>query len=71
MRAHFILATRKLSMHVGSYAYSMCACVCVCVCARVCVCVCALALSHFSCVQLIMTLWTVARQAPLSIGFSS
>ena len=63
MRAHFILATRKLSMHVGSYAYSMCACVCVCVRA--------LALSHCSCVQLFMTLWTVARQAPLSIGFSS
>ena len=27
-------------------------------------------LSHFSCVQLFATLWTVARQAPLSIGFS-
>ena len=27
-------------------------------------------LSHFSCVQLFATLWTVARQAALSIGFS-
>ena len=26
--------------------------------------------SHFSCVQLFVTLWTVARQAPLSMGFS-
>ena len=24
----------------------------------------------FSCVQLFVTLWTVARQAPLSMGFS-
>ena len=27
-------------------------------------------LSHFSCVQLFATLWTVAHQAPLSIRFS-
>ena len=27
-------------------------------------------LSHFSCVQLSVTLWTAARQAPLSTGFS-
>ena len=27
-------------------------------------------LSHFSCVQLFVTLWTVALQAPLSMGFS-
>ena len=27
-------------------------------------------LSHFSCVQYFATLWTVAHQAPLSIGFS-
>jgi len=27
-------------------------------------------LSHFSCVQLFVTLWTVACQAPLSMGFS-
>ena len=25
-------------------------------------------LSHFNCVQLFLTLWTVARQAPLSMG---
>ena len=27
-------------------------------------------LSHFSCVRLFGTLWTVAHQAPLSMGFS-
>ena len=27
-------------------------------------------LSHFSCVQLFVTLWTIAHQAPLSMGFS-
>ena len=36
----------------------------------VCVCVCACTLSHFSHVQLFATLWTVAHQAPLSMGFS-
>ena len=30
---------------------------------------CACVLSCFSCVQLFVTLWTVARQAPLSMGF--
>ena len=29
-----------------------------------------LLLSHFSHVQLFVTLWTVARQASLSLGFS-
>ena len=29
-----------------------------------------LLLSHFSHVQLFVTLWTVAHQAPLSMGFS-
>ena len=32
---------------------------------------CACVLSLFNCVQLYATLWTVARQAPLSMGFSS
>ena len=27
-------------------------------------------LSHFSCVQLFATLWTIAHQAPLSLEFS-
>ena len=27
-------------------------------------------LSHFNCVQLFATLWTIAHQAPLSMGFS-
>ena len=31
---------------------------------------CSAVLSSFSCVQLFATPWTVARQAPLSIGFS-
>ena len=32
--------------------------------------VCACVLSHFNCVQLFVTSWTIAHQAPLSIGFS-
>ena len=43
-----------------------CVCVCVCVCVRVC----ARALSGFSRVRLFVTLWTVACQASLSMGFS-
>ena len=39
----------------------MCQCVCVCVC------VCAQSLS---CIQLFVTPWTVAHQAPLSMGLS-
>ena len=31
---------------------------------------CVCMLSHLSCVQLFVTPWTVARQAPLSLGFS-
>ena len=44
-------------MFIGDH---VCVCVCVCVCM----------LSHLSCVQLFVTLWTVACQAPLSMGFS-
>ena len=33
-------------------------------------CLCVYVLSHFSRVQLFATLWTVACQAPLSLGFS-
>ena len=40
----------------------MCVCVCVCVCVSV--------LNRFTCVRLFTTLWTVACQAPLSMGFS-
>ena len=36
----------------------------------VCVCVCVCVLTHFSHVQLFVTLWTVACQAPLSMGVS-
>ena len=42
----------------------LCVCVCVCVCAR------AHVLSHFSRVRFFATLWTVTRQASLSMGFS-
>ena len=47
----------------------VCVCVCVCICVCVCVRVCAHthALSH---VQLFGTPWTVACQAPLSVGSS-
>ena len=41
-------------MKISSERY---ACVCVCV------------LSHFSCVRLFEILWTIACQAPLSMGF--
>ena len=40
----------------------MCVCVCVCVGVR--------ALSRFNLVRLFVTLWTVAYQVPLSMGFS-
>ena len=44
---------------------------CVCVLSvYVCVCVCVCALSHFSHVQRFAMLWTVPRQAPLSMRFS-
>ena len=36
----------------------------------ICVCVCACLLSRFSCVWLFSTLWTLAFQAPSSMGFS-
>ena len=47
-------------------------CVCVCVCARACILtiLCLCVLSHFGCIQLFATLYTAARQAPLSMGFS-
>ena len=47
--------------YLSEHVY-VCVCVCVCVCMRV--------LSRFSPVQLYATLWTVAFQAPLSMGFS-
>jgi len=31
---------------------------------------CEFMLSHFSCIQLFATLWTIALQAPLTMGFS-
>ena len=41
--------------------------VCVCVCARAHACT---AQSHFSCALLFATIWTIACQAPLTMGFS-
>ena len=59
---------------------SLCACVyterelIICVCTyihiRICVCVCVCMLSWLCQVQLFATLWTIAHQAPLSMGFS-
>ena len=44
---------------------AVCVCVCVCVwCGH------ARVLSHFSHIQFFVTLWTIVRQAPLSMGFS-
>ena len=45
----------------------VCVCVCVCVRTRVHACACTQSLSH---VQLFVTPWTVAHQAPLSMQFS-
>ena len=50
--------------------HMMCVCMCVCVCVCIYVCMYARVLSCFSCVQLCATLWTVAHQASLSMGFS-
>ena len=46
-------------------AFSVCVCVCVCVCLCVCV-----VLSRSVLYYSFVTLWTVDRQAPLSMGFS-
>ena len=42
----------------------------VCVCVRACVCVCVCVCCCFSPARLFSTLWTVARQAPMTMGFS-
>ena len=44
----------------------VCGCVCVCVCLRLRLCVCS---QSCSCVWLLATQWTIACQAPLSMGF--
>ena len=60
---------------------SLCTCIYMCVCISICECIktdkpqgvflcCVCELSRFSHVQLFATLWTVACQAPLSMGFS-
>ena len=55
-----------LQHHSGIVHFSKVSCICVCVCVCVCACVCC----HFSRLQLFATLWTIACQAPLPMGFS-
>ena len=61
-----------LCMNVCMY---LCTCECVftsmcCVFICACLCICGYVLSHFSCVPLFAASWTVALQAPPSMGFS-
>ena len=56
----FYFKVRWLTKFLGSQSSLILQVVCVCVCA----------LSCFSPVCLFATLWTIARQAPLSMGFS-
>ena len=67
-----VLLMIKWALHHSTMRSRARARVCVCVCVRVCVCVCVCVcvLSHFSPVQLFVTPWTIARQVPLSMGFS-
>ena len=57
--------TYSMCIDIQKYVYT---CMCVCVC--VCVCIYIYMLSCFSHVRLFTTLWTVAHQVPLSMGFS-
>ena len=57
----------KSALFYVNYGLSGLLSLCVCVYVCVCVCVCVKSLSH---VQLFATPWTVACQAPLSMGFS-
>ena len=64
------IITPNLSHRMQSFStthsfFSVIACVCVCMC----VCVHACTLSHFSCVWLFVTLWTVACHDPLWVNF--
>ena len=56
-----IKSTSKLHLSVQVNLLILVVCVCVCVCAR--------ARVHAHCVQLFATLWTIAHQAPVSMGF--
>ena len=55
-----------LTIYMCVYVY-VCVCMCVCVCMYVCMCVCVQSLSG---VQIFVTPWTIAHQAPLSMRFS-
>ena len=54
--AEFILESGGMNWKIGTDLYTLLMCVCL--------------RSHFSHVQLCATLWTVAHQAPLPMGFS-
>ena len=58
--------------HSGDVSKRVCVCVCVCVCVhvRVCVCVHVHMCTHSQLCPTLCNPWTVARQAPLSMGFS-
>ena len=63
-KAYTMKVTFSINVYnIEPFHYPMCVCVCVCVRARACV-------SRFSHVRLFATLWTVAHQTPLSMGFS-
>ena len=56
----FTATCNTLQVLAPSSLFTVCVCVCVCVCM----------LHSFSCVWLFETLWTIAHQSPLSMGFS-
>ena len=60
------ISRHRVWLRLTYHSHSRCVCVCVCVCARACT----RALSHISRVQLFAVQWTIACQAPLSVGFS-
>ena len=61
---YFSHSTMNIALSIFSKNILMYICVCVCVCVY------AHMLSHFSFIRLFSTLWTVAHQDPLSMGFS-
>ena len=65
-KVHLCCQVAKFHSFLGLSNISLCVCVCVCVRARAHVRM--HTLSHFSHAQLFATLWTVACQAPLSMG---
>ena len=60
------METTEVSINRWMKTWYTCLCVCVCMYTYMHACM----LSHFSCVWLLVTLWTGAHQAPLSMRFS-